>query len=479
VDSVYYNGFNAFNNVPDVAEAVRRLYGDCDNPPDDIPNFDLGQCKLGILQKLTSSEIEYSEDADGDACAGSWVDGEDGRPGRIVVHGSRKDCAKNYPDDRYSRVVEARKGAYLQEQETAFDGATDFTKAIAQLYAFCDANTGGVDPEECKKEQRELLTNGPFDREEYGGDCTARIENRNGRSTVQIGGPCTEAFPADPEARKKQVDAGVEEYKPAPKSPTGAALVQSVYDDCTKRAAAAPSGDPAADAAKCSSEASAVASEKSYALVVTGSDTCQAAWDPAASKIVLTGSETACKETAETLPKQDVPPVDPAANPPLGPDGQPIQPPVGPDGQPIQPVDPAAPGEPGQPANPGQPVPPADPAAPGQPVPPADPAAPGQPVPPADPAAPQEPGPPPAPKAPEPKVDDPKPKPKDPEVVVPKKPEPEVAPKPKKPEPEVAPKPKKPEPEVAPKPKEPSGGDEGDEDDKPQDAPDGAGKDEG
>jgi hypothetical protein len=76
-------------------------------------------------------------------------------------------------------------------------------------------------------------------------------------------------------------------------------------------------------------------------------------------------------------------------------------------------------------------------------------------------------------------VDDPKPKPKDPEVVVPKKPEPEVAPKPKKPEPEVAPKPKKPEPEVAPKPKEPSGGDEGDEDDKPQDAPDGAGKDDG
>jgi hypothetical protein len=402
---------------------------------------------------LTSSEIEYSKDADGGACNGSWVEGEDGRPGRIVVHGSRKDCAKTYPDDRYSRVVEARKGAYLEEQETAFDGATDFTKAIAQLYAFCDANTGGVDPEECKKEQRKLLTNGPFDREEYGGDCTARIENRNGRPTVQIGGPCTEAFPADPEARKKQVDTGVEEYKPAPKSPTVAALVQSVYDDCTKRAAAAP----AADAAKCSSEASAVATEKSYALVVTGSNTCQAEWDAAASKIVLTGSEAACKETAETLPKQDVPPVDPAANPPLGPDGQPIQPPVGPDGQPVPPIDP------------GQP---------GQPVPPVDPAAPGQPVPPADPAAPQEPGPPPAPKAPEPKVDDPKPKPKDPEVVVPK-PEPEVAPKPKKPEPEVAPKPKKPEPEVAPKPKEPSGGDEGDEDDKPQDAPDGAGKDDG
>ena len=313
VSSANYPDFNKFEGAENLAQAVSDLFEECnriqgdraDAEPPESP-IDMGECKMAALQRLALSEIRF-EDVDASEsgelkCSPRWEEGKKKGEGKIVITTSnREECSKRFPGGRDDRISTVSGAAYQYDRDEALGGGTDLATTAARLFAFCDANLGGVDPETCRKEQEELLRTATFEPTPVneGEGCNARIDHGREGLVILVNTQFCEptAFPAGPPsgsddtARETAITEGRNQYENA-RPTTLAGLVSAMYADCEKR-----TDDPRdEDVASCYRTASTLATEAPYEFVDGEGDACRATWDSTRSHIVLTGNKAACQQ---------------------------------------------------------------------------------------------------------------------------------------------------------------------------------------
>jgi hypothetical protein len=311
VASANYPDFNKFGGAPNLGDAVSRLFNACkelevdlaESEPPKSP-LDLGECKMAALQRLALSEIEFEKVSESGelVCSARWEEGENGGEGKIIVTASnREECEKHFPDGRDDRISTVSGAAYQYDRDEALAGGIDLATAAARLFAFCDANLGGVDPARCKKEQEDLLRTARIEptRINEGQGCNPRIDYGQSELVILINtDDCeTTAFPEgkptgpeDP-VRDAAITQGTDLYEKG-KPTTLSGLVSAMYAECEKRTES-PRDE---DVASCWDKASTLATEAPYEFVGGEGDTCRANWDSTRSHIVLTGSGAACQK---------------------------------------------------------------------------------------------------------------------------------------------------------------------------------------